>query len=48
MEVRIRLDRRGKRYTRSWSSDNLNPPTGEPIPGEHFEGFVRGSRITVD
>ena len=48
MEVRITLDRRGNRFTGTWSSDNLNPTTGEPIAGEHFEGVVRGTRITAD
>jgi hypothetical protein len=48
MEVTIRLDRRGQRYSGTWRSDNLSPTTGAPIPGEHFEGIVRGTRITVD
>jgi hypothetical protein len=48
MDVRINLDRRGNRFTGTWSSDNLNPTTGEPIAGEHFEGVVRGARITAD
>ena len=48
MEVNLRVDRRGNRYTGTWSSDNLKPTTGEPIVGEHFEGTVRGTRITAD
>ena len=48
MEVTIRLDRRGNRYLGTWRSDNLNPATLQPIPGEHFEGTVRATRITVD
>lgn len=47
MDVTIRLDRRGGQYAGTWSSDNLSPTTGEPIPGEHFEGVVSGTRITV-
>jgi hypothetical protein len=47
MEVTLKLDRRGASYTGTWSADNLTP-SGEPIPGEHFEGIVRGTRITVD
>jgi hypothetical protein len=48
MEVTLKVNRRGNRYTGSWSADNLAPATGEPIPGEHFEGIVRGTRITMD
>jgi hypothetical protein len=48
MEVTITLDEHGRSYTGTWSSDNLSPVTGEPLPGEHFEGVVRGTRITVD
>jgi hypothetical protein len=48
MEVTLRRDRRGNRDTRTWSSDNLSPATGEPIPGEHFEGVVEATRIGVD
>ena len=47
MEATLKLDRRGASYTGTWSADNLTP-SGEPIPGEHFEGIVRGTRITVD
>lgn len=46
MEATLKLDRRGASYTGTWSADNLTP-SGEPIPGEHFEGVVRGIRITV-
>jgi hypothetical protein len=48
MEVTLKVNRRGNRYTGSWRADNLNPLTGEPLPGEHFEGTVRAVRITAD
>jgi hypothetical protein len=47
MEVIVNLDRRGGVYTGTWSADNLTP-SGEPIAGQHFDGIVRGSRITVE
>jgi hypothetical protein len=48
MDVTIRVDRRGDRFTGTWSANNLDKTTREPIPTEHFEGTVRGTRITVD
>jgi hypothetical protein len=48
MEVTIRLDRRGHRFTGTWSANNLDKTSGQPIPAEHVEGTVRGVRITVD
>ena len=48
MEVTISFDRHADAYTGTWKSDNLSPSTGQPIAGEHFEGIVRGTRITVD
>jgi hypothetical protein len=47
MDVRISLDRHGNTYTGAWTSDNLDPSSGEPISGEHFEGIVRGTRIAL-
>jgi hypothetical protein len=48
MEVTIRVDRRGDRFSGTWSANNLDKTTRQPIPTEHFEGTVRGTRITVD
>jgi hypothetical protein len=48
MDVTIRVDRRGARFSGTWSANNLDKTTREPIPTEHFEGTVLGTRITVD
>ena len=47
MDLTIRLDRRGASYSGTFTADNLTTD-GDPIPGQHFEGVVRGARITVD
>jgi hypothetical protein len=48
LEATLRVNRRGNRYTGSWTANNLSPLTGQPLPGEHFEGTVSGTRITAD
>jgi len=47
MDVTLRIDRHGTKYTCTYSANNLTL-SGTPIAGEHFEGNVRGTKITVD
>jgi hypothetical protein len=47
MDVVLRLDRRGARYSGSWSADNFDTD-GNVIPTQHVEGIVRARRITFE
>ncbi len=44
MEATITLSRSGARFSGTWSADNFDT-LGAPIPGQHFEGVARGTRI---
>jgi hypothetical protein len=45
--IQVQLNRSGRTYTGSYASDSFDLE-GNPIPGSHSEGRLRGVRITVE